>query len=79
MAAGPSIKCPCCSQALYRVVAVSPRVMALSGDSPRIENDLKGYFMMCPHCDKRIAFVRVTAAPGSIGFEPARQQPCDGA
>jgi hypothetical protein len=76
MAGGPSIKCPCCSQALFRVVAVSPHVAALSRDSPKIGNDLKGYFMKCPHCMKRIPFMRITAPTGGIGFELDPKQAC---
>ena len=65
-----SVKCPSCSRALYRVVAVSPRMKALSGDSPRMESDLKGYFMKCPHCLKRIGFMKKVAAElGGFGFE----------
>ena len=65
-----SVKCPYCAKALYRVVAVSSRMKALSGDSPRMESDLKGYFMKCPHCLTRVAFMKKDEAEGEgFGFE----------
>ena len=70
-----SAKCPYCAKALYRVVAVSPRMKALSGDSPRLESDLKGYFMKCPHCLTRVAFMKKDEADAEgFGFELSPHQ-----
>jgi hypothetical protein len=71
-----SVKCPCCAKALYRLVAVSPRMKALSGDSPKMASDLKGYFMKCLHCGKRIAFMKSAGESDGFGFRLAREQPC---
>jgi DNA-directed RNA polymerase subunit RPC12/RpoP len=77
MASGPSIKCPCCAHALYRVISEAPGVVGFSGDSPKVQSDEKGHFMKCPHCQKRIVFVTVSAIPGGAGFALAPQQPCN--
>jgi DNA-directed RNA polymerase subunit RPC12/RpoP len=73
MSSGPSVKCPRCSLALYQVVAVSRGLNALSGDSPKIQSDVQGYFMTCPHCGERINFTRDPSAPSGIGYQLERR------
>ena len=51
-----AVGCPCCWKTLYKVVTKS-------GDSriegPEIQEDGKGTFMRCEHCQARIAVTKV--------------------
>jgi len=69
MSGAPSVMCPSCARALYRVVMVSRGLNALSDDSPKIQSDVNGYFMVCLHCRERIALKRDRSAPSGIGYQ----------
>lgn len=65
---GPSVWCPSCTQALYRITPQSGGEGAPTGDRPSILSDGNGSFMICPHCFERIAMERDPSAPGGTGY-----------
>ena len=67
------IKCPFCTKTLYRIGLLDTDVWAKTKDSPPINNDAEGDFMICPHCSRRVKMERVPSRVGA-GFQVAKNQ-----
>ena len=65
---GSTARCPHCAGRLYRIAARPEHSSAVSDESPAIQSDGQGHFMICPHCLGRIALMTDSSAPGGIGY-----------
>ena len=64
-----SVQCPCCKKELYTTQHIEgPYFGKVSG--PPLEQDSKGAYMVCPHCECRVDFI----GSGQLHLSPA--QPC---
>jgi DNA-directed RNA polymerase subunit RPC12/RpoP len=54
------VPCPGCGKALYSAVSLEDAVDAGAIESPKVEHDLQGDYMRCPHCGKRVPMARMT-------------------
>lgn len=65
-----SVACPCCPNELYTTAHIEgPHFAKQSG--PPLEQDSKGPFMICPHCQCRVDFI------GSGQLQPSPVQSCE--
>jgi len=74
------VECPCCRGELYQqvLVATAPgEVWARSTSSPKIEDDDKGRFMTCRHCQRKIRLIEVPAPASGKGLQIDPKQKCD--
>jgi len=70
------VPCPCCKGELYRTTRIDAQgPWALGKDSPRIQSDERGPFMVCPHCHKRVILISDRTAAGA-GLRLCDVQPC---
>jgi hypothetical protein len=67
------VKCPFCSEVLYRRGQLDASVWGKTKDSPPIQNDASGNFIICPHCFRRVAMER-TLTPVGTGFQVSEIQ-----
>lgn len=66
------IKCPHCSETLFSAGALAPGVLGVTRDSPSLDRDADGDFVVCPHCSRRVVIERITTAVGLPGFRVLR-------
>ena len=71
-----STLCPCCEQELYRSVVREYGVVGSLKGSPEIEHDARGHFMICHHCQKRIAFETRLGGPSGVAYHLSTKQEC---
>ena len=61
------VDCPNCGRRLYTALSLEDVVAADAPTGPKVENDAKGDYLSCPHCNARIAMERITVQ-GRVGF-----------
>ncbi len=65
------VPCPGCGKALYSAVSLEDAVDAGAVESPKVEHDLQGDYMRCPHCAKRVPMARMTIG-NAEAWRPAK-------
>jgi hypothetical protein len=65
------VPCPNCGRALYSSVSLDDGVDAGAVGSPKVEHDMQGDYMKCPHCAKRVPMARM-AAGNAEAWKPAK-------
>jgi hypothetical protein len=71
------VLCPCCKEILYKLsLRESDEIWTKTTDSPPIDNDNEGNFIVCPHCSRRIAMAPVIGDLSGTAFEIAQDQKC---
>jgi DNA-directed RNA polymerase subunit RPC12/RpoP len=60
------VDCPYCGKFLYSALSLENVVDADAPTSPKVETDVGGNYLRCPHCRARVAmtFVEVRGRPG---------------
>lgn len=68
------VNCPFCSKILDRLGQLDGRgVWGKTPDSPSIQSDDRGDFMVCSHCQRQVRMERVPTPVGA-GFRVADRQ-----
>ena len=71
------VNCPCCMKMLYALGLDKTREGAswqMTPDSPAVQNDAEGHFIMCGSCRKRVAIEEVSAAGHARWVVSAKQK-----
>jgi DNA-directed RNA polymerase subunit RPC12/RpoP len=64
------VHCPHCERFLYSAVSLEDVLDADAPTAPRIEQDARGSFLRCPHCEARLA-MKPVPRPGRRAFRLA--------
>jgi DNA-directed RNA polymerase subunit RPC12/RpoP len=67
------VPCPRCGKAMYSAVSLEDAVDAGSVESPKVEHDLQGDYMRCPHCAQRVPMARMTVG-NAEAWRPAKER-----
>ena len=71
------VSCPCCNGELYRVRHFADATWTKPDSSPRFQKDIRGPFMVCAHCAKRIDFLVLESdSKARHIFQMAPRQAC---
>jgi len=53
------VPCPRCGQPLYSATSLEDAVIVATPESPKVENDDRGYYLRCPSCRTRVPMERL--------------------
>ncbi len=72
-----SVACPCCNKELCRAEETRVDEYLPPATGLQIKDDKEGFFVLCPHCKKRIAINPSFAGQKDpVSFSVADQQNC---
>jgi DNA-directed RNA polymerase subunit RPC12/RpoP len=64
------VDCPECGKFVYTALSLDDVLPADAATTPKVLNDERGDYLLCPHCGARIAMKRITTS-GHVGFRIA--------
>ena len=53
------VPCPRCGQPLYSATSLEDAVIVATPESPKVENDDRGYYLRSPSCRSRVPMERL--------------------